>query len=94
MCGQAKRSTVVSIARDIKQLTMKKAARLARMKSFSSCCNTKAIGGPPIDELVPINPEKNPAENMAGAVGLNMIFERLKPTATMTERPNHRASER
>ncbi len=94
MCGQAKRPTVDSIASDIRQLTMKKAARFARMKSFSSCCSTSAIGGPPIEELVPINPERNPAENMAGAVGRNMIFARLRPTATITESPSHRASER
>ena len=93
-CG-TKRSDqrLIASLESIRQLTIKKAAIFARMKSFSSCCSTSAIGGPPIEELVPINPERNPAENMAGAVSQHDIA-RLRPTATITESPNHRASER
>ena len=90
--GMPNRPTAASIARDMMQLTTKKAARFARIKSFSSCCKTRAMGGPPIAELVPIKPDKNPAENIAVAVGFNMTLARLKPTATMTEMPNHNAS--
>ena len=76
------------------QLTTKKAARFALIKSFASCCSTNAIGGPPIEELVPINPERKPAENIAEDVGLSITFDRLKATAAITEIPNHRASAR
>ena len=47
-----------------------------------------------MDELVPIKPERKPAENMALLVGFNTIFARLRPTANKTESPNHRANAR
>ncbi len=50
------------------------------------------MGGPPIELLVPINPDKKPAENKEADVGLKTTLLRLSPTATITVIPNQRAS--
>ena len=50
------------------------------------------MGGPPIEELVPMKPDKKPAENKAPGVGFNTTFPTLKSTAKSTEIPNHKAS--
>lgn len=81
-----------SIISDIKQLTTKNAARLALMKSFSWCCITNAIGGPPIDVLVPMNPERKPAQKSDLPFALKMILLMLRATATRTDRPSQSAS--
>ena len=50
------------------------------------------MGGPPIEVLVPINPDKNPAENKEPVLGFNFKLLRLSITATITEIPTNNAS--
>ena len=59
------------LLQDARQLAQKKADMLALIYSLFSCCSNKAIGGPPIEVLVPINPDKNPAENKEPVLGFN-----------------------
>ena len=92
MCSMPKRPILNSITKDIKQLITKNAARLALMKSFSWCCITSAIGGPPIDVLVPMNPERKPAQKSDLLFALKTILFILRATATKTDRPNQSAS--
>ena len=91
-CLISSRSTNTSMASDITQLTQKKADMFALINSLSSCCKSKAIGGPPIEVLVPINPDKNPAESIKPELGLSFRLLRLNATAATTERPTQSAS--
>lgn len=45
-----------------------------------------------MDELVPMKPDKKPAESNAPGVGFNATFPKLKNTAKITEMPNHKAN--
>ena len=47
-----------------------------------------------MDELVPMNPDRNPAQNIAGRVGRNPTLPRLSQTAPSTDIPSHRPNVR
>ena len=47
-----------------------------------------------MDELVPMNPDRNPAAHMAPRVGRKATRPRLSHTATSTDIPSHKPSVR
>ena len=77
-----RRPTIYSATRDMTPPIRKKLAKVPRKRGPDSCWYTIAIGGPPIEDTVPINPDSMPAVTKVVRVGRSLGFDLDRPAAT------------